>query len=139
MANEFYAIATSLANLAALTAAGAGNLTTEPHPTEFHEAFTEVDVAGDGTPIELGFAWCTWRWNTPLSAAEWNETMTFTGSASHVTVWIRTRTNQISGAGATATYEYKNYQAIMYRPTGKSTPHYRYEDVEVKFTQLQEV
>jgi len=133
MANEFYAIHTNLAALKALTAT---NLLMEPHPTEFHEGFDVVATAGDGDPIELGFAWCVWTWgNVFMVASEWHQLMAYVGNLPSASVYIRTRTNQISGSK----YEYKYYSTKMFRPEGKSAPHWRFRDVTVKFTRLVEV
>jgi len=133
MANEWYAIAANAAALAALVASGNSNLSVQPHPTEYHEAAEQVGVAGDGTPIELGAPTSTWTYGAPLSAAEWKELMDFVGTSASVTAYIRTRTNQTEADG---TYQYSNYQCVMWRPTGQSTAYYRFEGVEVKFTQL---
>ena len=133
MANEFYAIASNVATLATITANGNSNLDIQPHPTEFNEAAEQVAVAGDGTPIELGSPTAVWTYDVPLSAAEWKELIDFVGTSASATVYIRTRTNQID---ADNTYQYLNYQCIMWRPTGASSPRYRFDGVEVRFTQL---
>ena len=137
MANEWYVISTSVANLAALTAAGASDLSIQPHPNEFIEAAEMVGFSGTGLPVELGFAQATWTYDVPLSPAEWKELMDFTGAAAYATVYIRTRTNQIQAANDY--YQYKNYSAIMMRPTGTSRAKYRYEDVRVEFRRLVEI
>jgi len=136
MGNEWYAISTSVANLAALTAAGDSDLSIQPHPNQFLEAAEMVGYSGTGRPVELGFAQATWTYDVPLSPAEWKELMDFTGAAAYATVYIRTRTNQIQASGE---YQYKNYSAIAHRPTGESRPPYRYENVQMKFTRLIEV
>lgn len=135
--NEWYAISTSVANLAALTAAGASNLSLQPHPNEFLEAAEMVGYSGTGLPVELGFATAIWTYDIPLSAAEWKELMDFTGAAAYATVYIRTRTNQIQAAQDK--YEYKNYSAKMMRVAGISRAKYRYEDVQVEFKRLVEI
>jgi len=131
MANEFYALATSIATIEALTST---NLSSEPHPCEFHEEFETAGTGGDGSPIAVGSPWAVWTWGGPLSAEEWDNLFTLSGigTAASATVFIRTRTNEISSG----TYQYRNYQAIMYRPTGESRPPYRFDDVEIKFTKL---
>jgi len=136
MANEWYAIANSAVALAALTASGNSNLDIQPHPTEYHEEFEIVGTSGEGKPIAVGYPWCTWTYDVPLSAAQWGELMDFVGTAASASVWIRTRTNQITVDNK---YQYKNYACIMHRPTGKSRARYSFEGVEIKFTQLVEV
>jgi len=137
MANQWYSISTSVANLAALTAAGASNLSIQPHPNIFKEAAEMVGYSGTGRPVELGYPQAEWAYDVPLSPAQWKQIMDFTGAAAYVTVYIRTRTNQIQAANDY--YEYKNYSAVMERPTGESTPSYRFENAQVKFTRLVEV
>ena len=137
MANEFYALAASVANLATITADGETNLLIDPHPNEFLEAAEMVGFSGTGLPVELGFAQAIWTYDVPLLPAEWKELMDFTGAAAYATVYIRTRTNQIQAANDY--YEYKNYSAVMMRPTGTSRAKYRYEDVRVEFHRLVEV
>lgn len=132
-----YALATSVANLATITAAGETNLLIDPHPNTFKEAAEMVGYSGTGRPVELGFASCEWTWDVPLSAVEWRQLMDFTGSAAYATVYIRTRTNQIQAGDDF--YEYKNYSAVMMRPTGTSRAKYRYEDVKVEFKRLVEI
>jgi len=131
-----YAIAISVANLAAITASGETNLLIEPHPCEFSESAEMVGYSGTGLPVEMGFPGAEWSWDVPLSAAEWKQLMDFTGSAAYAIVYIRTRTNQIQSGGE---YQYKNYLCVMERPTGESVPPYRYENVQVKFSRLVEV
>ena len=137
MANEWYVISTSVANLAALTAAGASDLLIDPHPCEFLEAAEMVGFSGTGLPVELGYPQAMWTYDVPLSPAEWKELIDFTGAAAYATVYIRTRTNQIQAANDY--YEYKNYSAVMMRPTGISRAKYRYEDVRVEFKRLVEI
>jgi len=140
MANEFYALSTVLATIQGLSQTNLTedvNLVTpfEPHPTEFHEEHDHALVAGDGDPIALGAPWCVWTWgNTPMEAAQWELIYTLSGIGTAVskTVYIRTRTNQISGG----LYVYANYQAIMHRPEGESIPPYRFRNVRIKFTKL---
>ncbi len=135
--NEFYAIATSVANLAAITAAGESDLLISPHPNIFKEAAEVVGYSGTGRPVELGFPGAEWSWDVPLSAAEWKQLMDFTGAAAYATVYLRTRTNQIQAGDGF--YEYKNYSAIAERITGESTPPYRFEGARMKFTRLVEI
>lgn len=132
-----YAIATSVANLAVITATGETNLLIDPHPNIFEEAAEMVGYSGTGRPIEAGFPTCQWTWDVPLSAAEWRQLMDFTGAAAYATVYLRTRTNQIQ-AGQDK-YEYKNYSAIAERITGESTPSYRFENAQMKFSRLIEI
>lgn len=140
MANEFYAIHTVLATLQALTQTNLTqdmNLvnTFEPHPTIFHEEHDHSLIAGDGDPIALGAPWCEWTWGSvPMAAEDWELIYTLSGIGTAVskTLYIRTRTNQISGG----LYVYGNYQAIMHRPEGESVPPYRFRNVRIKFTKL---
>ena len=131
MANEFYGLGTALVTITGLTST---NLSAEPHPCEFHEEFDIVGTGGDGTPIAVGYPWALWTWGGPMSAYEWGQLLTLSGigTAASATVYIRTRTNEISDGK----YVYRNYQALMHRPEGKSTPPYRFDDVEVKFTRM---
>lgn len=131
MANEFYGLAQNLATIQALTNT---NLSAEPHPNTFHEEFDIVGTGGDGTPIDVGYIWATWTWDGPLSANEWNNLFALSGigTAASATVYIRTRTNEISGGK----YQFRNYQALMHRPTGTSRPPWRFDDVEIKFTRM---
>ena len=131
--NEFYAIATSVANLAVITAAGESDLLIQPHPNEFLEAAEMVGFSGTGLPVELGYPQAIWTYDVPLSPAEWKQIIDFVGDSAYATVFIRTRTNRIQASGA---YTYSNYSAIMHRPTGESRPPYRFDSVEVKFTRL---
>ena len=131
-----YAIATSVANLAAITAAGESNLLMDPHPNTFKEAAEMVGYSGTGRPIEAGFPMCQWSWDVPLSAAQWKQLIDFVGDSAYAIVYIRTRTNRIQASGA---YYYSNFSAIMHRPTGESRPSYRYENVQVNFTRLLEI
>jgi len=137
MANEFYALAVSVANLAAITAAGESNLLLDPHPCEFKEAAEMVGYSGTGRPVEVGFSQAIWTWDVPLTAAEWKQLMDFTGAAAYAAVFIRTRTNQIQAAQDK--YEYRNYSAVAERVTGEPRPSYRYENVQMKFTRLVEI
>ena len=132
MANEFYVLVASAVDLAVIIASGKSNLSLEPYPTIFTEAYEEVGVLGDGKPVELGAPTSEWNWDVPLSNSEWGEIMGFTGAAASVTAYIRTRTNQVSGGK----YIYANYSAVMRRPTGETRPPWRYEDVSIKFTGL---
>jgi len=135
MANEFFAISLTLAGLAVITAAGESNLSLEPFPTTFTEAYEEVGVSGDGKPVELGTPTATWNFDVPLSNAQWGELMDLTGAAAYVVAYVRTRTNEVSGGK----YIYKNYQCVAKRPTGNVNPGWRYDDVEMKFHRLVEV
>jgi len=132
-----YAIATSVANLATITAAGETNLLIDPHPTIFKEAAEMVGYSGTGRPVEAGFPSAEWSWDVPLSAAQWKQLIDFVGDAAYATVYLRTRTNQIQVAQDK--YEYLNYSCVMERPTGESTPSYRFENVQVNFKRLVEV
>lgn len=129
---EFYAIATTAAELTGLSAS---NLLTEPHPTEYHEFFEVVGTTGDGKPKGGGFPWCIWDYDKQiLTAAMWDELQAFfSGDEAYAEVYIRTRTNQISGGA----YEHDNFSAIMHRPEGDSKAGYRFEDVVIKFTRLE--
>ena len=109
-----------------------GTLTSQPHPTIFHEEY-ETKFQGNGQRSALGYPWTEWTWaNLILDSDQWGELMAFVGTAPSATVWIRTRTNQTSGGE----YVYANYQAIMHRPAGNSRPDYRFDNVSVKFTRL---
>jgi len=133
MANEFYAISTSLVVLNALTET---NLSVEPHPNEFHEAWETVGTSGEGLPIEMGSPWAVWTWpDAPLEALEWKNLFDLSGigTAASAEVYIRTRTNQVDADG---TYEYLNYKCIMHRPTGNSVPYYRFSGVQIRFERL---
>lgn len=136
MSENFYALATSVANLATITADGETNLLIDPHPNVFEEAAEMVGYSGTGRPVEAGFPGAEWTWDVPLSAAEWKQLMDFTGAAAYVIAYIRTRTNQMQVSGE---YQYKNYSAIAHRPTGESLPPYRFENVRMEFTRLIEV
>lgn len=131
---EFYAIC---ADAPTLTGLSGTNLLTEPHPTEFHEYFEEIGVTGDLKPVGAGFPWTEWTYeNQILSAAQWAELMAFfPGNESYADVYIRTRTNEIE-AGA---YKHRNYSAVMHRPGGTPKAGYRFEDVSIKFTGLEEI
>jgi hypothetical protein len=130
---EFYAITGSAP---ALTGLSATNLLAEPHPTHFHEFFEEVGITGDGKPIGAGFPWCEWEYeNQILSAEAWHQLVSFfSGSQAYALVYIRTRTNEISGG----TYLHKNFGAIMRRPEASSKSGYRFEAVSIKFTRLEQ-
>lgn len=132
MANEFYAIAATEGALTSLTAT---NLLVEPHPTEFIYG-EQVGVAGDGSPIEHGYSETTWTYGAHFSASEWKELMDFVGADAYADVYIRTRTNAMDADG---TYEYKNYSCKMWRPEGTSIPPYRFTNVSIRFTRLEEV
>jgi hypothetical protein len=125
---DFYAISSTQA---ALTGLSATNLSTDPHPTTFNEEF-EHKVSGDGNVVALGFANCIWTYDTPLTPSEWDELMTYVGTAASAPVFMRTRTNQI----VASEYEHQNYSAIMHRPTGNSVPYFRFEDVEIRFSRM---
>lgn len=131
---EFYAIC---GTVEALTGLSATNLLTQPHPTEFHEYFEEVGITGDGKPVAAGFPWCVWEYEDQiLSADQWSELISFfPGNEAYASVYIRTRTNEIE-AGA---YKHRNYSAVMHRPEASSKAGYRFEDVSIKFTRLEEI
>jgi len=134
MSQEYYFLGTTLATITASTAT---NLSADPHPCPFHEAWETVGYSGDGNPIEAGAAWCEWHW-TKMEALWWRQLFSLSGigTAAYVqNIYIRTRTNLVDADG---TYEYKNYKATMYRPEGKPSPHYMFEDVIIKFTRLEE-
>jgi len=134
MANEFYAIHTNLATLQTLTET---NLSVEPHPNEFHEAWETVGMSGDGLPIEMGPPWAVWTWpDAPLEATEWKVLFDLSGigTAASAEVYIRTRTNQV----VAGVYEYKNFKCTMHRPEGSSVPPYRFSGVRIRFERLVE-
>lgn len=131
---DFYAICSTEEELEGLTET---NLLTEPHPTEFHEFHEVVGTTGDGKPVGAGFPWCAWEYeNQILSAAAWDQLVSFfTGNEAHAEVYIRTRTNEISGGA----YLHKNFSGIMHRPEGTSKAGYRFRDVRIEFTRLEDV
>jgi len=128
----FYCVAATQADLTGMTESNIA--TFQPHPTEFHEG-VEVGTSGDGFSVELGFASSIWRWTYPLHASEWGTLMGFVGTAASGTVYIRCRTNQISGTE----YEYKNFVGIMKRPRGESRFGFQFENVEIEFIRLVEI
>jgi len=131
---EFYAISSTAL---ALTGLSATNLSAEPHPTDFREYHEVVGSTGEGKPIGAGFPWTTWEYEDQvLTAAQWNELIAFfSGDEAYADVYIRTRTNEIQ-AGA---YRHRNYSAVMHRPEGTPKAGYRFEDVTIEFTKLEEV
>lgn len=131
---DFYAICATAAELTGLSES---NLLTEPHPAPYQEYYEIVGSSGEGKPVGAGFPKCTWEYEDQiLTAAQWDELQGFfSGDEAYADVYIRTRTNQISGSA----YEHKNFSAVMHRPEGTPKAGYRFEDVVIEFTHLEEV
>jgi len=131
---EFYAIC---GTAEALTGLSATNLSAEPFPTEFQEYHDIVGSTGEGKPVAAGFPWTTWEYEDQfLTADQWDELIAFfSGNEAYADVYIRTRTNEVS-AGK---YVYRNYSAVMHRPEATPKAGYRFEDVTIEFTGLEEI
>lgn len=131
MANEYYAIASTIVGLTGLEGT---NLVMEPFPTEY-EPGEEVATDGVSEPVIVGFPWAIWKWDVPITAACMKTFTDLLAGAQSVAVFIRTRTNIPEADG---TYEYKNFSAKMWKPKADPHPGYMYDNVEIEFRRLVE-
>lgn len=106
-----------------------------PHPASYEEALI-VETGASGLPIEEGLPKARWEFDGQIfSAADWNQLRKYITPRGYGRVYIRTRTNQISGGQ----YECSNFQAIMKEPEGSPTAPWRFSDVAVDFVSLESI
>lgn len=106
-----------------------------PHPASYEEALA-IEAGASGLPIEEGLPKARWEFkNQIFSAADWNQLRKYITPRGYGRVYIRTRTNQISGGQ----YECSNFRAIMKEPEGSPIAPWRFNDVAVDFTSLESI